>query len=177
MVFACFEAPTYILFSTNSNALLRPGSEKKFNECLGVRRRKSFAYRAANNWNRLPLFVASVTEQCTSKQLVDSYIYSFIFPSIKSSPQNGLFWYFVPSLSVNKYINYRHQASNSTASRKYHHSLKTVHRQVKMWALINPYNNADFIGMRNVVEHGASLSMETARQCSIGEAFLSNVIP
>ncbi len=40
------------------------------------RRRNSFAYRVVKNWNRLPFAVASVTEQCKFKQLLDSYVYS-----------------------------------------------------------------------------------------------------
>ncbi len=41
-----------------------------------LRRRNSFACRVVNKWNRLPFSVASVTEQRTFKQLLDSYVYS-----------------------------------------------------------------------------------------------------
>ncbi len=73
----------------------RPGLRRSSIRLLhqtGRTRRKSFACRVVNNWNRLPFAVASATEQRKSKQLLDSYVYSYFFLFILSSPQYGLFW-------------------------------------------------------------------------------------
>ncbi len=67
------------------------------------RRRNSFVCRVVNNGIRLPLSVASATEQRKFK-LLDSFVYSLIFLFILFSPQYGLFGHFVPSRSVNTYM-------------------------------------------------------------------------
>ncbi len=69
------------------------------------RRRNSFACSVVNNWNRLPFSVASVTEQRKYKQLLDSYVYSYIFLFILFSPQYGLFWALCP-FPISKYIHH-----------------------------------------------------------------------
>ncbi len=89
------DATQFFKFSRRSG--LRRSSIRLLHQTERTRRRRdSFACRVDNNWNRLPLAVASVTEQRKFKQLLDSYVYSYIFLFILSSPQYGLFWALCP---------------------------------------------------------------------------------
>ncbi len=65
------------LFKFSSRPGLRRSSIRLLHQTGRTRRRRnSFASRVVNNWNRLPLSVASVTEQHRFKKLLDSYVYS-----------------------------------------------------------------------------------------------------
>ncbi len=65
------------LFKFSRRSGLRRSSIRLLHQTGKTRRRRSrFACRVVNNWNRLPLSVASVTEQRKSKQLLDSSVHS-----------------------------------------------------------------------------------------------------
>ncbi len=76
---------------------LRRSSRRLLQQTGRIRRRRnSFSCRVVNNWNRLPLSVASVTEQHKFKQLLDSYVYSQMFLFIFFAP----IWSFLGTLSL-----------------------------------------------------------------------------
>ncbi len=65
------------------------------------RRRNNFAWSVVNNWNRLPLTVASVTEPRKFKKQLDSCVSSYFFSLFYFRPIWFL-WVFCP-LPISKY--------------------------------------------------------------------------